>query len=82
MKLQTLKQIVNVVSALGAASIATQIIRSNVVPASPIAKITIPVATLVIGAMAGELVGDYTDTKIDEIAEAVNESKMTVYPVA
>lgn len=81
MELSLFKTIISAVAGLGATTITTQIIKNNVMPGSPIQKITIPVATLVIGSMAGGAVGSYTSTSIDEIAESIKEAKEKFNPL-
>lgn len=80
MKLSTFKQIVSTTVGLGAGSITTQIIKNNVVPGNPITKITVTSAMIVIGFMASEAVGDYTDNMIDQFAEAIQNPQPTTAP--
>lgn len=81
MTLSLVKTLVSAVAGLGASSITTQIIKNNVVPGSPIQKITIPVATMIIGSMAGGAVGSYTSTSIDELVESIQEVKEKFNPI-
>lgn len=82
MKLQTTKMITRVIVGFGATSITNQIVRNNVVPGSLFQKITITAAMIAAGAMLGEKLGTYTDDKIDEIVELVEDSKnVTPLPV-
>lgn len=81
MTLSLAKTLVSAIAGLGATSITTQLIKNNVVPGSLIQKITIPVATMVIGSMAGGAVGSYTSTSIDELAEAIQQAKEKFNPI-
>ena len=76
MKITTVKQTARIIVGFGATSIASQIIKNNVVPGSLFQKITITAATLAIGALLGETLGEYTDEKIDMVVELVDESQL------
>lgn len=66
------KQVARITVGFGATSIANQIIRNNVAPGSLFQKITITAATVALGGLLGERLGEYSDEKIDAIAEIVN----------
>lgn len=75
MKLSTVQKIVTTITSFGAGTITTQIIRNNTVAVTPISKITMTAAMVVIAAMASESVGEWTNEKFDDLAEAVAEAK-------
>jgi hypothetical protein len=75
MKLKTVKTITRIVVGFGATSITSQIVRNNVVPGSLFQKITITAAMIAAGGLLGETLGTYTDDKIDEIVEIVEDAQ-------
>lgn len=74
MKITTVKQAVRILVGLGATSITSQIIKNNVVPGSMFQKITITAATIALGGLLGEQLGEYSDEKIDSIVEFVEDT--------
>jgi len=74
MKITTVKQAVRILVGLGATSITSQIIKNNVVPGSMFQKITITAATIALGGLLGEQLGEYSDEKIDSVVEFVEDT--------
>jgi hypothetical protein len=74
-KLEVLKKTVKLVISVGAATIVRQIIENNVEPEKTIDKMAVPLTSLAIGGAVGRTVGEYTDTVIDEIADAWDQIK-------
>ena len=73
MKITTVKQTARILIGFGATSITSQIIKNNVVPGSMFQKITITAATIALGGLLGESLGEYSDEKIDTVVELVEE---------
>lgn len=69
-KLNTFKAVARVIVGAGTTTISNSIITNNVEPANLIQKISVGVASVVIGSMAAEAARSHTDTQIDAIVNA------------
>jgi hypothetical protein len=68
------KQIVSWVVGAGVGTIVHRIIDNNVEPETRTQKVTVPVASLVIGYAAKDATTAYTNAKIDSIADKVTKA--------
>lgn len=71
-KLDIVKKAVSFVVGAGVSKIVHDIIANNVQPEKTHEKVSVPVASVVIGMAAADATSSYTDAKIDEIAEALS----------
>lgn len=71
-KLDIVKKAVSFVVAAGTSVIVNQIIANNVNIEKTHQKVTVPIAAIAIGGVVADASSDWTDNKIDEIAEALS----------
>ncbi|ADD80957.1 gp066 [Rhodococcus phage ReqiPepy6] len=77
-KLEMLKLAVSSIVGVGTSKIVKSIIANNVELDTPVDQVTVTAGSFVIGAMVADASKDYTDAKIDEIAEAFRSFRETV----
>ena len=73
-KLNAFKAVTRIVVGAGTTTISNSIISNNVEPVNMIQKISVGVASVVIGSMASEAARTHTDTQIDAIVNAWNNA--------
>ena len=74
-KLTAAKLVARIIVGSGTTTISNSIIKNNVDPANAIEKISVAVASVVVGSMASEAAKSHTDAKIDAVVAAWNTSK-------
>lgn len=74
-KLAVTKTVARFVVGSGTTTISNAIIRNNVAPTNLYTKVSIVVASVVIGSMASEATKAHTDKQIDAIADAFRDMK-------
>lgn len=74
-KLEMIKAAVSGIVGIGTSKIAYTVIQNNVVPTTPVDKVTVVAATFVIGSMAVDATKKHTNQMIDEIADTINKLK-------
>lgn len=74
-KLAAFKLAARIVVGAGTTTISNSIINNNVNPANSIEKISVAVASVVVGSMASEATKSHTDAKIDAVVDAWNGRK-------
>ena len=72
------KKAVRAVVGLGAGTIVGQIISRNVEPENGVQEVTVFTASTVAGWCAADVLGDYTDRKIDEFVAFVRDVNKTI----
>lgn len=74
-KLDTIKLVTRIVVGICTSATVGQALRNNVPTETKIQKIEVAVGSAVVGAMAGEAAGQYTDRFIDDLAVAFTSAK-------
>lgn len=74
-KLNAFKLVTRIVVGAGTTTISNSIIRNNVEPSNMIEQVSTAVASVVIGSMASEATRQHTDTQIDNLVKAWNDSR-------
>lgn len=72
--LGTTKKTLNICAKIGAGTIASAIVRNNVVTDNPILKVMVVVASFSLGGALAEVAGNNMDKIVDDVAAFVNQS--------
>lgn len=80
-KLDATKLVARLVVGIGTTTISNAIIKNNVVPANIFQRVSVPVASFIIGSMASEATRSHTDAQIDAFAKLLADARNTDDPI-